>query len=130
MHVQPYLIFPGTCREALDFYAQAFGGKIEHIQTVGESPLPAAPEHADRIFNSVLSAGDLTLRASDSEAGKDQRVGENVALFVVFDSPEDQERVFATMAEDGNVLFPLDHGFGMLEDRFQIRWMMALETNS
>jgi len=40
----------------------------------------------------------------------------------------EQERVFTALGREGRVLFPLSDGFGMVEDRFQIRWMIALET--
>ena len=130
MQVQPYLIFPGTCRQALDFYAGAFGGEIEHIQTFGESHLPAPPEHAERVFNSVFTAGRLKIRASDGEPGKDPRVGENVALFVLCSDPGEQQKIFTALADGGNVLFPLNEGFGMVVDRFEQRWMIALgDTN-
>lgn len=128
MHVQPYLMFPGTCREALEFYADALGGEIEHVQTVGESPMPASPEHADRIFNSVFAAGPLRFMASDGEPGKDPRNGRNFAMFVSCTSPEEQEQVFAALSKGGRVLFPLADGFGMLEDPFEVWWMIALEA--
>ena len=128
MHVIPYLMFPGNCRQALGFYANALGGAIEHVQTVGESPLPAPPEHANRIFNSVFVAGGLRFMASDGEPGNDPRVGHNFAMFVSCPDAESQRRIFAAMVDGGRVLFPLNDGFGMLEDRFQIRWMIALEA--
>lgn len=128
MHVQPYLMFPGTCRDALDFYAEALGGAIEHVQTVGESPLQAPPEHADRVFNSVFVAGRLRFMASDGEPGDDPRVGHNFAMFVSCSDAEKQQQVFAALAEGGRVLFPLNEGFGMIEDRFEIRWMIALDA--
>ncbi len=127
MHLQPYLIFPGTCRDALEFYSEALGGAIEHLQTVGDSPLPAPAEYADRIFNSVFVAGGLRFMASDGEPGNDPRVGQNFAMFVTCPDAERQGKVFAALEEGGRVLFPLDEGFGMIEDRFEIRWMIALE---
>ena len=128
MRVQPYLIFPGTCRDALDFYAQALGGAADHVQTVGESPLPAPPEHADRIFNAVFVAGELRFMASDGEPGRELQVGHNFAMFLSCRDAETQQRIFSALAEGGRVLFQLDRGFGMLEDQFQIRWMIALDT--
>jgi PhnB protein len=129
MHVQPYLIFPGTCRDALEFYAETLGGTIEHVQTVAESHLPAAPEHGDRVFHSVFVAGDLRFMASDGEPGKDPQVGHNFAMFLTCDDDEQQGRIFSTLQEGGRVMVPLDGGFGMLEDRFGIRWMIGLGTS-
>lgn len=127
MYVEPFLIFPGTCRDALDFYAEALGGKITHIQTVGDSPLAAAPEHADRVFNAIFAADGLRLRASDGEPGRDPVVGQNFAMFVVCPNEGRQERIFSTLADGGRVLFPLRDGFGMVVDRFAVQWMIDIE---
>lgn len=128
MQLQPYLMFPGTCRQALGFYAEVFGGEIVHLQTVGESPLPAPPEHADRVFNALLAAGPLRVRASDGEPGKDPRAGENFALFVTCADEAEQERVFTALSAQGQVIMPLATGCGMVQDRFQVRWMVVSES--
>ena len=125
MKLEPYLIFPGTCREALEFYSKVFGGTVELIQTMSESPLPSAPEHADRIFNAVFAADELRLRASDGEPDKDPRVGENVSLFVTCPDAREQQRIFEALAEGGRIIFPLEGGFGMVEDRYRFWWMLA-----
>ena len=130
MHVQPYLMFPGTCRDALNFYATALGGAIEHVQTMAESPLPAAPEYADRIFNAVFHADGIRFMASDGEPGKDPQVGHNFAMFVSCPDEDKQQQIFSTLSEGGRVMFPLNGGFGMVEDQFEIRWMIALDTQS
>ena len=49
MKLNPYLAFDGRCREAFEFYAKAFGGKISFIQTIGESPMASSvPPRASR----------------------------------------------------------------------------------
>lgn len=125
MHLHPYLIFPGTCREALTHYEAALRGTIDHLQTVGESHLPHAPEHASRIFHSNFVAGDVRFGASDGEVGKDPVIGQNFSMFLTIPDAERQGEVFEALAEGGSVIFPLNQGFGMVEDRFGIRWMIA-----
>jgi PhnB protein len=127
MNLNPYLMFPGNCREALEFYAKCLDGTIEAIQTVAESPLDWSAEHGDRIFNSVFAAGNVRFMASDSEPGKDLRPGENFALFVSFPDAARQQHVYSELSRGGKVLFPLQDGFGMVEDRYKVRWMLALE---
>lgn len=127
MHLQPYLMFPGTCRRALEFYADVFGGAIAHLQTVGDSPLPAAPEHADRVFNSIFTAGDLRFMASDGEPGKDPTVGQNVAMFVTCADVDEQRRVFEALARGGHIIMPLGTGLGMVADPFGIQWMVVCQ---
>ena len=38
MMVQPYLFFDGKCEEALDFYKQAIGAKVDMLMRFSESP--------------------------------------------------------------------------------------------
>ena len=63
--------------------------------------------------------------ASDAEPGKDPAVGENFAMFVNCPSAEAQQRVFTALSEGGRVVMPLAGGFGMVEDPFGVRWMVA-----
>ena len=42
MHVQPYLMFPGTCRDALDFYATALGGASHRIAARSSAAISSA----------------------------------------------------------------------------------------
>ena len=126
MQLQPYLIFPGNCREALGFYEGALGGTVLHITTVGESPVPHEPEHADLVHDSAFVSGDLRFRASDGEPGKDPVVGHNVAMFVMCSDAGTQAEAFGALGQGGDVLFPLNGGFGMVVDRYGIRWMLAL----
>lgn len=126
MKLQPYLIFPGTCRDALEFYAAALGGSIEHLQTVGESPLPSAPEHEARVFNSVFVADGVRFMASDGEPGKDPSMGQNFAMFVSCRGHDEQRGVFEALSLGGRVLFPVEQGLGMVIDRFGIQWMIVV----
>ena len=128
MNLKPYLMFNGNCREALEYYAKCLDGKIEMIQTIAESPLDMPPEHGDRIFNSVFRAGNASFMASDSEPGKPLQPGANFALFLTFPDAKKQESVYSRLSADGKVIMRLQGGFGMVEDRFSVRWMLALES--
>ena len=46
MQVNPYLMFNGNCAEALKFYEQALGAKIEAIMPFEGSPAPSVHRHA------------------------------------------------------------------------------------
>ena len=126
--LNPYLMFSGNCREALTFYQECLGGEITSIQTYAESPLGVPDEHGHRIFNAVFRADDLLLRASDDMPSHPVTRGSNFALFVAFSDKEEQERSFAALSTGGKISFPLANGFGMLTDKFGIRWMLALEN--
>ncbi|MEM7588396.1 MAG: VOC family protein [Acidobacteriota bacterium] len=125
MKLNPYLMFPGTCREALTFYKELLNGEIVLIQTMEDAPFETPDEHKQRIFNAHFRAGDLFFMASDDQPDNPVVQGGNFAMFVTFSESAEQERVFAGLSEGGKVQFPLEHGFGMLTDKFGIQWMLA-----
>ena len=125
--LRPYLIFPGTCREALAFYQASLGGEIVEMQTYADAPIDFPEDSHDRIFNSVFQADEMQIMASDCLPGQHLPAGANVSLFVTFSNDEEQQRVFGALAENGKTLMPLANGFGMVEDRFEMRWMLAMQ---
>jgi len=63
--LNPYLMFPGSCKEALTFYQECLDGEIVSMQTFADSPVDVPPEHGHRIFNSEFRAEDVHFMASD-----------------------------------------------------------------
>ena len=124
--LKPYLIFSGDCEEALLLYSSCLDGEIITLQRYSESPLDLAEEHGNRVFNSVFRAEGVELMASDDLPDEPVKKGTNFAMFVTFPSEEEQAGSFAKLSEGGRILMPLQNGFGMLEDRFQVRWMLAV----
>lgn len=123
--LNPYLMFPGTCKEALVFYQSCLGGKISNMQTFGESPVPVADEHKERIFNSEFRSENVFFMASDDLPTHQVKAGTNFAMFVNFSDKEEQAAIFASLSEGGRISFPLENGFGMFVDKFGIQWMLA-----
>ena len=122
--VKPYLMFPGTCRQALEFYKNCFNGEIVMMQTFEESPVDVPEEFKNRIFNSEFRADNLCFMASDDLPGNEVKIGSNFALFVIFSDKIEKEKVFNKLSEGGKVLFPMEENFGMLVDKFGIQWML------
>ena len=83
------------------------------------------PEAEQLIFNSEVRAGDLVIKASDNPDGTD--VGSMISLFVTFPNGEDRQRLFDTLAEDGEVMFAPDGPFAMVRDRFGVQWMLTVQ---
>jgi PhnB protein len=111
----------------MDFYAATFDGTVTERQTFGESDVPVPEDVEDRIFNSEVSAGAITIKASDDLPGYEVVIGGNVSLFVTFADSNRKREIFAKLAEGGNILFPIEDNFGMLVDQFGIRWMFVSE---
>lgn len=128
MQLIAYLNFPGTAREAMDFYAAALGGAVTQRFTYGESPMAeqCGPAVVDHVMHSQVEAGGAVLMGAD---GPPPHEAGSTTISVMPDTPEEAERIFAALAEGGRVTMPLEetfwaHRFGALTDRFGKRWMV------
>ncbi|MEM9391860.1 MAG: VOC family protein [Bacteroidota bacterium] len=121
----PYIVFPGTCKQALAYYASVFEGKISFMTTFADSPVEVQSEHKNRIFNSEFISDKVRFKASDDLPDHPVIVGSNISMFVSFDNKSDRRNVFEELSKEGKVLFPLDDKFGMLRDKYDLQWMLA-----
>jgi PhnB protein len=131
-----YLTFDGNCAEAMRFYENTLGGKLE-MMTFGQSPMAsqAPPGTADRIMHSKLSVGDTVLMASDAMAGQNYSGMHGFALSLSYDSVEEGRRIFSSLSDGGRITMPFDktfwaEGFGMVVDRFGTPWMVNVESKN
>jgi PhnB protein len=130
MKVNPYLFFNGNCREAFQFYEKVLGGKIEMMQTHGESPMAekVEPDWKDAIIHARLVVGEEVLMASDAPPEHFHKP-QGFSVSVTIDKPADADRIFNALAEKGSVQMPIQETFwaarfGMLTDRFGTPWMV------
>ena len=130
MQLTPYLNFDGRCREAFEFYRDVLGGEIEGIMTYGESPMAdEMPEDShDNVMHAVLIAKGARLMGAD---GPPQGEGAARTMWValIVDEASEAERIFAALAEDGDVQMAIQQTFwaerfGMLVDRFGTAWIV------
>ena len=128
MRFIPYLNFNGNCREAFDFYAGAFHGKVTMRMTFGESPLAndTPPDARDRVMHSQLETRQGILMGAD---GPPHARTDNGMVNVDVATPDEADRIFKALAEGGSVQMPIAetfwaHRFGMLTDRYGKPWMV------
>ena len=136
--VHIYLNFPGTTKEAFEFYETVFGMKIAMIQTFGDTSfMPNVPEEAkDKIMHVQLPITEAVhLMGSDVVEGLSPPVtfGNNFSVSVVANDQAEADRVFAALSGSGSVRMPIANApwgpyFGMCVDRFGINWMVSLPT--
>ena len=69
--LNPYLIFNGNCKEAMQFYKDCFGGELT-VQTVAESPMAGQlpPQLQEAVMHSQLISGSIIIMASDMNREK------------------------------------------------------------
>ena len=129
----PYVLFPGTAREALTFYAEVFGGAAE-LHSFAEFGRTDGP--ADAIAHGLLVDAPVALYAADA-AGDEapfQAQGLMLSLLGTAD-PTTLRDWFARLAEGGEVLDDLqqrDWGAsdGQVIDRFGLRWLIGFEADA
>jgi len=136
MSVNVYLIFNGNCREAVEFYAQAFQTEAPQIMTFGESPqngeYPLPEEAKDLVMHSRLTVFESTIMFSDTFPGNPFEVGNNISLTIVSDDEEALRTAFAALKEGGKVDMDLQETFwskcyGSLVDKFGVHWQFSHE---
>jgi len=131
----PYLFFPGTCEEAMNYYKECLGGEITAVQRFGDTEMPVEEGYRDKIMHGELKAEGIHMMFSDGAPHKDITEGDNVQLSITVETIEEQDTLFEALAKDGEVTMPLEKTFwgaryGMLKDKFGIRWMLNCELKN
>ena len=132
--ISTYLFFSGRCDEALQFYTQALGAKMEMVMRFNESPDPV-PEgmlqagFENKIMHASFYIGDTRVMASDGCDDKSKFDG----FRMVFSTSSEAEahQAFNALADGGTVQMPLCKTFwspcyGMVTDKFNVGWMVMV----
>ncbi|MEU4643755.1 VOC family protein [Micromonospora sp. NPDC023814] len=128
--LNPYISFPGTAREAMEFYQRVFGGSLS-MSTFGEFGTDD-PALTDKIMHAMLETDrGYTLMASDTAPGMEHDPGNNVAVSLSGDDADELRGYWEKLADGGTVTMPLEKQmwgdeFGMCVDRFGTRWMVDI----
>lgn len=130
--VNPYIAFKGNCREAIEFYKTALGAEVLFTQTVGESPMSDMGP-AENIMHCTIKVGDSTIMLCDDPRPEAAADGGNISLAIGLNDPERAKQVFANLAKGGLVVMPLEktywaEAFGMVTDKFGLRWMVNCDA--
>ena len=130
--MRPNLNFAGNAADVLAHYQAAFGGEAD-VRRFAGSPVAAGlpPDWADKILYGRLRTPFGEIDVMDAPPGRESEIGGNVAIAIDVDDEQRAARVFAKLAEDGNVLMPFEETFfarkfGMTTDKFGVRWMVSV----
>ena len=142
MRVEPYLFFDGRCEEALDFYREKLGAEVLMLMRFKDAPSDGGPPPegcdpppagtGDKVMHASFKLGATTLMASDGNSGGKPRF-EGVSLSLSVADDATAERLFAALAEGGQVQVPIAPSFfatrfGMVADRFGVAWMVVTDS--
>ncbi len=135
MQIQPYLFLDGKCEEAIEFYRSALGAEVTMMMRFKEAPPSdpgmCPPGAGEKIMHSAFQIGDTTVLASDGRCQGAPKF-DGFALSLTVANEAEADRLFAALAEGGQVQMPLaetffSKRFGMVADRFGVSWMIYVE---
>lgn len=125
----PYLFFPGTAEEAMNFYKGIFGAELHTMGFDAATPPGETPPPG--LMHSDLWFGDLRLFASDGMPGHAPSPFANPEICIAADESEEEAATgwFNALAEGGKVEDQLQRMFwgdlfGKVTDKFGVQWMI------
>jgi PhnB protein len=128
MKLYTHLNFGGNCEEAFRFYEKHLGGKITTMMKKNQLPaqygVQSGTENA--VIHARMSIAGVELIANDVPEGHFKPVRSSY-LFLVLDSPEEADRMWAVLAEGAAIGMPIAETFfaprfGQLRDKFGTLW--------
>jgi PhnB protein len=129
--LNPYINFNGNAKEAMEFYNNAFAGKLT-MNTYKEGGMTKDPDSDDKIMHAMLEVDNgITLMASDSPKGWAYNVGNNVSISLSGDNEAELQGYWDKLSDGGKIDEPLVQApwgdkFGMFTDKFGIRWFVNI----
>jgi PhnB protein len=126
--LNPYIMFGGSAREAMEFYKSAFGGELT-MNTFAEFGQGGAD--ADKIMHSQLETPDgFTIMASDTPPGMEGSSGSAISVSLSGDD-EALRSYWEKLSDGAKITMPLERQmwgdeFGQLTDRFGVQWMVNI----
>lgn len=126
----PYLHFPGTAREALTFYGEAFGCSVQ-LHTFAEFNRTDGPD--DAIAHGYLAGGPVELFAADAAGDEPAFRCEGMMFSLLGTAPAAVLRTwFSRLADGGRVvddlqMRPWGATDGQVLDRYGLHWLIGFE---
>jgi PhnB protein len=128
--LNPYLMFPGTAREAMTFYKVVFGGDLK---LNSYSDFPGADEAlAGKIMHGQLETPKgFTLMGADEAPGMELKPGNNFAVSLSGDDEAELKSYWDALTAEGQVTVALEKQmwgdtFGQCTDKHGTVWMVNI----
>ena len=126
----PYLLLPGTAREALNFYAAVFGCNVQ-MHSFAEFGRTDGPANA--IAHGYLTDGPVALFAADVSGEEPSLRCEGIMLSLLGTAdPTTLRHWFSSLSNGGRVVDelqarPWGASDGQVIDRHGVHWLMGFE---
>jgi PhnB protein len=129
--LSPYLGFLTNAREAMEFYQFVFGGQLD-ISTFADLHASTSPEEDTMVMHSQLtSPNGLVLMASDTPTRIPYTPGNTFSVSLSGEDDAELRGYWDALSIGADVTMPLTvaqwgDAFGMLDDRFGVRWLVNI----
>ena len=134
MPIRPYFAFAGNCRQAFTRYQEVFGGELRLLTGEDVPPGAGSPpgSSTDLIIHAAVGLARGAVPRSRRSVRRVRRTSAGYVRNVVLENPGEANRVFDTVAEEGQVQMQLGEtffspAFGMCIDRFGTPWMVMVQ---
>lgn len=130
--ITTFLMFTGQAEEAMNLYTSLFEqSKVLNLTRYGanEAGAEGTVQHATFTLNGQ------EFMCIDSYVQHEFAFTPSMSLYVRCATEEEIDRVFAALAQGGQILMPLDRypfspKFGWLSDRFGVSWQLSLDQQA
>lgn len=133
MKLYTHLNFGGNCEEAFRYYEKHLGGRITMMMKSRELPahVPAPPGSPEAVIHARMNVAGVELIGNDVPPNHFKPIRSSY-LYLAVDSPEDADRIYAALAEGGEVSMPIAETFfasrfAQLRDQFGTLWTILHE---
>jgi PhnB protein len=128
--LNPYVNFPGTAREAMEFYESVFGGTLT-VMTFADAGAEGVPDPQKVMHANLETTSGYTIMASDLPPGMDHRPGTNMSISLSGDDADELRGYWDALSKESTIDMPLDKQmwgdvFGSCTDRFGVSWMINI----
>ncbi len=134
MKLYTHLNFGGNCEEAFRFYEKLLGGQLTMLLTQRDLPPQMMTPGGDgnAVVHARLDVAGVTLIGNDVPPAHFKPVRSSY-VYLAVDSAEAAERIYAALADGGEVGIPMARTFfasrfAQVRDRFGTLWTLIHET--
>lgn len=123
-----YLTFNGNCREAMKFYQNCLGGKLE-VQIISETPEgnKFPDDFKKLVINACLKKDSILLMGTDL---RDEKLVTGNTVSILVDGTDERQirDYYKKLGRNGKATHPLeknhwDELFGRLTDKYGHQWL-------
>lgn len=132
--ISPHLFFDGRAEEAVSFYKEALGAKVSGLMRWAEMPDSSSvrPEDKNKVMHSRLVIGRAAILVADHVGGTPHPASGNGTQVIELEDPAEVAACFERLAAGGKAEMPVHDAFwgakfGIVIDRFGVRWMLHSE---